>query len=525
MFKYYGEEIIPIILNNFEIKDIIICGISDKQMVNQILKYCEENDASYVAIDSKNKFNQDGIIDYPLNVLRNFQEYDAIFINDDPNWYAVYNELNIVYQNNINFPLVFICNNIFPYSKNDSYINPDIIPIEFRKKCSEVLKYNDNSFYDGFFHAIMGNDIKNGVSDAIDDFLDENKDIRMMDIKLSNGTSILYSENSHLDSNFNNFMGEIENYNLNEDQLFDNIIKNQFLKNHVYTNNHNIINELNSEIIEKDKLISDYESKIKVHDDELNYKNSQINVLNSKLNLKDTQIKNFESKLINLEHSNHILQDELQSVNEKYDILKNESNQKEKIYSDNQSSLNNEISSYKSQISSLKEDIIKKEQLEDDLYIKLQDVNNEIKNKNVKIRSIKQQYIYQSSALNNKEYCISCFKEELENNHHEINYLKENPFTKKILSPFSFLYLIFKSKPDELSINFKLYRLLKSSEYFDIGYYLSNNEDIRKSKWCKYFSPELHYVCHGFDEKRKFNKKYFVTSSKGNLLKYLISLN
>ena len=29
------------------------------------------------------------------------------------------------------------------------------------------------------------------------------------------------------------------------------------------------------------------------------------------------------------------------------------------------------------------------------------------------------------------------------------------------------------------------------------------------SKWCRYFSPELHYVCKGFDENRVFNKKYF----------------
>ena len=136
---------------------------------------------------------------------------------------------------------------------------------------------------------------------------------------------------------------------------------------------------------------------------------------------------------------------------------------------------------------------------------------------------IKHKYTIQSSNLDTKEYCISCYKDEISNNHLEIDYLKKGTFVRKIFSPLAYVYLIFKSKPKEISLNFKLYKSLKNSKCFDIGFYLNNYADLRDSKWCKYFSPELHYVCNGFNEKRKFNKKYFNRNSKEELLDYIIN--
>lgn len=127
------------------------------------------------------------------------------------------------------------------------------------------------------------------------------------------------------------------------------------------------------------------------------------------------------------------------------------------------------------------------------------------------------------SKLDNKEYCINCYKDEISNNHLEIKYLKKNTLTKKILSPIAYLYLILKSNSREISLNIKLYQALKNSMCFDIGFYLNKNKDLIDSKWCKYFSPELHYVCNGFKEDRKFNKKYFNRNSKRELLNYLLT--
>ena len=182
--------------------------------------------------------------------------------------------------------------------------------------------------------------------------------------------------------------------------------------------------------------------------------------------------------------------------------------------------LNNQLRDANSQINSLRSELDLKGQY---FQKEFNSKNSQLSKKDEELNKIKYQYSNQLSKLDTKEYCISCFKEEIDNNHLEIDYLKNTSLTKKILNPLSYLYLIVKSNPRELSLNFKLYKALKNSKCFDIGYYLNKNKDIQESKWCKYFSPELHYVCVGFYEKRKFNKKYFNRNSKKELLDYIIN--
>ena len=152
--------------------------------------------------------------------------------------------------------------------------------------------------------------------------------------------------------------------------------------------------------------------------------------------------------------------------------------------------------------------------------LKIRDIIHQNENN---LLQVKKQSLNHLSQLNNKEYCISCYKEEISNNKAEITYLKRNSIKKKFLSPLAYIYLILNSNPNDLSLNLKLYKALKDSQCFDIGYYLKNNKDIQESKWCKYFSPQLHYVCKGFKESRKFNKKYFNRNSKKELLDYILN--
>ena len=140
-------------------------------------------------------------------------------------------------------------------------------------------------------------------------------------------------------------------------------------------------------------------------------------------------------------------------------------------------------------------------------------INNKLSEN--KIALLKSHYLKQFSKLNEKEYCINCYKEKIDNNNAEIEYLKRsNKLGKKLINPLAYILIITKSKLREIGVNIKLYKTLKNSNCFDIGYYLKKYPDIPKSNWCKYFSPELHYVCKGFDENRKFNKKYYNNNKK-----------
>ena len=170
------------------------------------------------------------------------------------------------------------------------------------------------------------------------------------------------------------------------------------------------------------------------------------------------------------------------------------------------------------------------------IKIKQQELNDNER----KLSYFEQSFNKQLSTIETNNYLITSLQEEILNNHLEIKYLKNKSFINVIFSPLSYVYLFFKSNPKEISLNIKLYRALKNSKYFDIGFYLIlpivlllifssidlfsvmlKKNDLVNSKLCKYFAPELHYVCHGFNEKRKFNKKYFNINSKKGLLEYL----
>lgn len=512
MFTYYKLDIIPIIFSRFNVKDIVISGKIDNQMFDYVSNYCEQSEGSYVTLDIQDNLS----VDLKFNrfaSLSNLKNYDVILLNDDPNWYTVYNELNIINETNDEFPLVLICHNKFPNQRRDSYMNPDYIPLEFRNDFSNNLEYGEVSIHDGFFHSLDENTPKNGVLTAIEDFLNENASISVMDIKLGDGITILYYDNSISQIRLGLLSDEIIGYELNYDDIFDVVVENQLLLENIHDLNNfhdKTIDDFNNEIAKKEQVIQDYEGKLSIHEDELNYKNSQILNIDSKLSLKESQIKNIESKLVNREVEIDKLNNLLKLSNVATDSFNELQIQNEQLESE-LTIVNNELKN-KENIISLKDNqiLIKQKELEDSDLV---------------LNSIRQQYNNQLAKLDTKEYCINCYKNEISNNHVEIQYLKNSSFFKKLLDPISYIYLFIKSNPEDLRLNFKLYKALKNSNCFDIGFYLNNNKDLLQSNWCKYFSPELHYVCHGFRENRKFNKKYFNRNSKKELLDYILNCN
>lgn len=562
MFKVYDIDIIEMILNEFKIDNIVLSGLSDEKIVKIILDYCDKNDASYTAIDSKEYPQIDSIKGHTLNVLPTLGNFDAIFINDDPNWYTVYNELNCIKKRNDDFPLTFICNDVFPHKYRDAYINPEIIPDEYLNDFSLKLPLNDDVFInDGFYHACDENTPKNGVSVAISDFLNENPGIGVMDLKLINGITILYPKNSINQIRFGKLCDNLEDHDLQLD-ISDEIIENQILTKYISyfdisENDLDMMEDFKLKISEKEKIIDDFEYNVNLYENELDYKNSQIEENTHKLNLKDSKIRDLESKLYNKMNEIQYANDSIEQVNNQMESLKNDFNVKENEFQVKENQYNVQIESANVEIDSLKKNISQKEKdfhdreaefnnqinilkkQNSDNNDKLSEMNSNIIYKNSQIRIKEGELLDKSNKLNhlmkqsnnqiakleNNEYCISCYKEEIKNNNLEIQYLKSSNFFKNLLSPLEYLVLIFKSSPKELSLNFKLYKALKSSKCFDIGYYLSNNEDVIASNWCRYFSPELHYVCNGFNEKRKFNKKYFNRNSKKELLDYILNCN
>ena len=518
MNNFYNINVISKILKEFKVNSVIISGVKDETLINAILKY----DATFTQINTN---DSECISENPLDSLQKLENYDAIFIDDDSNWYTIFNELNIISKTNKEFPLVFICNNNFPNKRRDSYSNPDIIPDNFRQKYSEELPiyYNNKKIIinDGFFHACEENTPKNGVLTAIEDFLNENSNVGIIKINSIKEICILYPKLQVNDKRISIINKEIRNEIIDVD-VSDKIIENQILLSYINKYQLSNNNSINKET-EISSIIEEYETKIRYQTNEIDLKNSQISGFESKLSLKDSEIKNIESKLVNRNRKITNLEKNLKPANLDFDVLTQKINesaddftQKKSDHNNKINSLNNEINSLNNEINSLNNEInirIKKEnELENELNNQ-RNINNE-KDNQIKINQ---------RELDEEKKKSESFKEEISNNKLEIEYMKNSNGIKKILSPAAYLYLIFKSKPKEVSLNIKLYQTLKKSKCFDIGFYLNKNKDLINSKWCKYFSPELHYTCNGYNEKRKFNKKHFDKYSKKDLIDYLLN--
>ena len=583
MSIFYDSDRILEILRIFKVKNIVLSDVANRDLIDTIKK-CDFN-LTLINADDENSIDGN-----PLNVLPELTNYDAIFIDGDANWYTVFNELDIVKRSNEEFPLVFICNNVFPNKRRDSYKDPEAIPSEFRQKFAKELPiaYNDETIniVDDHYHACEENTPKNGVLTAIEDFLSENSYIGVMKANVLDGITVLYPRIQINEKRINIIYNSLQSEKNESISLSDKLIENDLLAS--YINRYNEYGEnlikFEDELSTKNNLIANYEQELSLKNSEMDYKDSQLKSIESRLSLKDSQIENFESKLVNNEKMIDTLENELKSTNEDFsqkettyydriasleDELKSTNedfSQKETIYNDKilylenelkftnedfskrETTFNNRIKSLENRLESVNKDFSQKEtqfnnkelSLENKLMRKqdqLDTLSDNFKQKDNQLK-IKQQelddaenrldglqhsYTRQLSKIDSDRYCISCFKDEISNNHAEIRYLKSNAIIKKILSPVAYLYLALKSNRKELSLNIDLYKTLKDSKCFDVGFYLNNNKDLIDSKWCKYFSPELHYVCEGFKEDRVFNKRYFNTNSKKELLDYLLA--
>ena len=479
MSKFYDSNTILEILRIFKVKDVVLSNVSNRNLIDAIKK----SDFNLINADEENN--------NLLDVLPELTNYDAIFIDGDANWYTVFNELNIVKQSNKDFPLVFICNNVFPNKRRDSYKDPESIPSEFRQKFAKELPlvYDGETIniVDECYHACEENTPRNGVLTAIEDFLSENSHISLMNINFVDGTTILYPKLQINEKRINIINNLTKNDETESVNLSDKLIENDLLVSHINKYNEYCENfiEFEDELSKKDNLIANYEKELSIKNSEMTLMDSQIKSIESKLNLKDSQIENFESKLVNKNEMITALEGQIKSNNADFSERESSFNERINALEGQLESANADFSqretSFNSQIISLENKLMRKQgefdtlsrnikQKDNQLKIKqheLDDVERELSDVESELDNLQHNYTKQLSKLDSNRYCISCFKDEISNNHLEINYLKKSPILKKILSPVAYLYLIFKSKPKELSLNIDLYKALKDSNCFD----------------------------------------------------------
>ncbi|WP_455644789.1 hypothetical protein [Methanosphaera sp.] len=150
---------------------------------------------------------------------------------------------------------------------------------------------------------------------------------------------------------------------------------------------------------------------------------------------------------------------------------------------------------------------------------------DELEKKNTKTQTKLDQsikYIKQYKTLL-KQYKTREVKREDQLAYNKISmdyYQLKSTFKKKLTQPLPYIYIILKSGQNRTT-NIRLHRKIQKNRWLDIGYYLSKNQDIERNKWCRWLTPETHYICYGIDEKRKPYENYSRPLSRDEILRQL----
>jgi len=228
------NEIFKEILASLKPKIIVEIGCEYAGSTFQFLEYCKYNNAFLYIIDPSPFVDVDEVLKgykgyyefikaKSIDALPIIPKADLYVVDGDHNYWTVFNELGLIFDNNI--PLAILHDVGFPCARRDLYYNPSNIPNEHLNAYTydHGLNINDELVSNGGFHgaghfalSLETGREKMGVLTAVEDFLKNNKDLIYQNIPLIFGVGFITSnETYHLIKNIIspyqiNLMREIE---------------------------------------------------------------------------------------------------------------------------------------------------------------------------------------------------------------------------------------------------------------------------------------------------------------------------
>ena len=189
-------------------------GSDEGGNTNNLLEYCEENDARLHVIDPLPKYDVsewrqrygERLVfheDLSLNALPKIEGIDVGMIDGDHNWYTVFNELRLIEERcselSHPFPLLILHDVGWPYGRRDLYYDPDTVPEEYRKpherkgmRPDSIELVDRGGLNARLPNALREGETRGGVLTAVEDFLKETEqDLELVVIPGVNGLGIL----------------------------------------------------------------------------------------------------------------------------------------------------------------------------------------------------------------------------------------------------------------------------------------------------------------------------------------------
>lgn len=194
MYRFWDSIIRPIFKSLLP-KSIVEIGADQGNNTKNLLDFCIRYDAILYTIDPLPKFDVAAWREQygecftffqalSLNAICQIENFDAVLIDGDHNWYTVFNELKLIEKRSQElgqpFPLVMLHDVGWPYGRRDLYYNPENIPAVYRKPYAKKgIRFGSPELVDDgginphLFNAIYENNLQNGVLAAVEDFIKE----------------------------------------------------------------------------------------------------------------------------------------------------------------------------------------------------------------------------------------------------------------------------------------------------------------------------------------------------------------
>jgi len=224
----FWNELIRPCLEKANAKTIVEVGCQHGYNTKNLIPYCHANGGILhvidpaPSIDFKQTFAEySGSYvfhqDLSLNVLWKLEDYDAILLDGDHNWYTVYHELEMIERSTKRFPIVFLHDMSWPYDRRDLYYNPETIPTYslnvYQQKGidADTDKLVDTNGFNSHLHnSTCYNNLRCGVLTAVEDFIKQSSgNFKFFTLPVFYGFGILYSLEREYPEDFHNFVDTI----------------------------------------------------------------------------------------------------------------------------------------------------------------------------------------------------------------------------------------------------------------------------------------------------------------------------
>jgi hypothetical protein len=212
---HHAELLLPC-LDAVGARSVVEVGAFAGDLTRVLVEWAERSGARVVAVDPSPKDQLEALAEQhralelirepSLEALRHLERPDAVIIDGDHNYYTVSEELRLIAERagSASLPLLLFHDVAWPHARRDDYFDPELIPEESR----HPIAGSDGGIFpgdpglrpDGVPYpksAAHEGGPRNGVLTAVEDFVAEREDLRLVVVPAFFGLGVAWERSAN----------------------------------------------------------------------------------------------------------------------------------------------------------------------------------------------------------------------------------------------------------------------------------------------------------------------------------------